>query len=147
MPLPAIERFVLGCGNFGGIGSAPELFGQGNDEPAAFALMDAAWALGIRWFDTADDAEALVARPRELGDNASPSGQSAMVQALATYAALTGSGAHRTAAEETLAVLATLAERAPRFAGHALAGFVAKPYSQDELADAVRRALAPAYVI
>ena len=54
MPLPAIERFVLGCGNFGGIGSAPELFGQGEDEPAAFALMDAAWELGIRWFDTAD---------------------------------------------------------------------------------------------
>ena len=54
MPLPPIERFVLGCGNFGGIGSAPELFGQGEDEPAAFALMYAAWELGIRWFDTAD---------------------------------------------------------------------------------------------
>jgi aryl-alcohol dehydrogenase-like predicted oxidoreductase len=54
MPLPGIERFVLGCGNFGGIGSAPELFGRGEDEPAAFALMDAAWELGIRWFDTAD---------------------------------------------------------------------------------------------
>jgi len=54
MPLAAIERSVLGCGNFGGIGSAPELFGQGEDEPAAFALMDAAWELGIRWFDTAD---------------------------------------------------------------------------------------------
>jgi aryl-alcohol dehydrogenase-like predicted oxidoreductase len=54
MPLPGIDRFVLGCGNFGGIGSAPELFGHGEDEPAAFALMDAAWELGIRWFDTAD---------------------------------------------------------------------------------------------
>ena len=53
MPL-SVERFVLGCGNFGGIGSAPELFGQGEDEPAAFALMDAAWELGIHWFDTAD---------------------------------------------------------------------------------------------
>jgi aryl-alcohol dehydrogenase-like predicted oxidoreductase len=51
---PSVERFVLGCGNFGGIGSAPELFGQGEDGPAAFALMDAAWELGIRWFDTAD---------------------------------------------------------------------------------------------
>ena len=71
--------------------------------------------------DTASDAEALVARPRELSDNASPSGQSAMVHALATYAALTGSGVHRDAAEQTLAVLARLAERAPRFAGHALA--------------------------
>ena len=84
--------------------------------------------------DTADDAETLVARPREIGDNASPSGQSAMVQALATYAALTGSGAHRTAAEETLAVLATLAERAPRFAGHALAAAEAMLEGPEEVA-------------
>jgi aryl-alcohol dehydrogenase-like predicted oxidoreductase len=45
---------ALGCGNFGGIGSAPEFFGQGIDEPTARAIMDAAWAGGIRWFDTGD---------------------------------------------------------------------------------------------
>jgi aryl-alcohol dehydrogenase-like predicted oxidoreductase len=45
---------ILGCGNFGGIGSAPELFGQGESDEEAFAIMDAAWAAGIRWFDTAD---------------------------------------------------------------------------------------------
>jgi aryl-alcohol dehydrogenase-like predicted oxidoreductase len=45
---------VLGCGNFGGIGSAPELFGRGETREQAFALMDAAWELGLRWFDTAD---------------------------------------------------------------------------------------------
>jgi aryl-alcohol dehydrogenase-like predicted oxidoreductase len=49
-----IPRIVLGCGNFGGIGSAPELFGQGESEQDAFAIMDAAWELGITWFDTAD---------------------------------------------------------------------------------------------
>ena len=49
-----VERIALGCGNFGGIGSAPELFGQGESRAEAFALMDAAWELGIRWFDTAD---------------------------------------------------------------------------------------------
>ncbi len=49
-----LERMVLGCGNFGGIGSAPELFGHGESEEEAFAIMDAAWAAGIRWFDTAD---------------------------------------------------------------------------------------------
>jgi aryl-alcohol dehydrogenase-like predicted oxidoreductase len=49
-----IARVVLGCGNFGGIGSAPEFFGQGEREEEAFALMDAAWELGMRWFDTAD---------------------------------------------------------------------------------------------
>jgi aryl-alcohol dehydrogenase-like predicted oxidoreductase len=44
----------LGCGNFGGIGSAPELFGQGIPRDEAFAIMDRAWADGIRWFDTGD---------------------------------------------------------------------------------------------
>jgi aryl-alcohol dehydrogenase-like predicted oxidoreductase len=48
------DRVVLGCGNFGGIGSAPELFGHGESEEEAFAIMDAAWGAGIRWFDTAD---------------------------------------------------------------------------------------------
>jgi aryl-alcohol dehydrogenase-like predicted oxidoreductase len=50
----AVGRITLGCGNFGGIGSAPQFFGQGESEEEAFALMDAAWALGIRSFDTAD---------------------------------------------------------------------------------------------
>jgi aryl-alcohol dehydrogenase-like predicted oxidoreductase len=45
---------ALGCGNFGGIGSAPEFFGQGIDDETAFAIMDSAWASGLRWFDTAD---------------------------------------------------------------------------------------------
>jgi aryl-alcohol dehydrogenase-like predicted oxidoreductase len=45
---------ALGCGNFGGIGSAPELFGQGIDDETSFAIMDTAWASGIQWFDTAD---------------------------------------------------------------------------------------------
>jgi aryl-alcohol dehydrogenase-like predicted oxidoreductase len=48
-----VSRIVLGCGNFGGIGSAPELFGQGESRDEAFALMDAAWAAGINVFDTA----------------------------------------------------------------------------------------------
>jgi aryl-alcohol dehydrogenase-like predicted oxidoreductase len=48
-----VSRIVLGCGNFGGIGSAPELFGQGESRDEAFALMDAAWAAGVNVFDTA----------------------------------------------------------------------------------------------
>jgi 1-deoxyxylulose-5-phosphate synthase len=44
----------LGCGNFGGIGSAPELFGRGDDEQTAFALMDTAREHGITLFDTAN---------------------------------------------------------------------------------------------
>ncbi|HEY8722469.1 MAG TPA: aldo/keto reductase [Gaiellaceae bacterium] len=45
---------ALGCGNFGGIGSVPEFFGQGIPEDEAFAIMDRAWGEGIRWFDTGD---------------------------------------------------------------------------------------------
>jgi aryl-alcohol dehydrogenase-like predicted oxidoreductase len=50
----AIPRVALGCGNFGGIGSAPAFFGQGLDEEQSFAVMDRAWELGISHFDTAD---------------------------------------------------------------------------------------------
>jgi len=51
---PRIPRIALGCGNFGGIGSAPAFFGRGLSEPAAFELMDAAWEAGLTHFDTAD---------------------------------------------------------------------------------------------
>src|SRR5215469_14888561 len=50
----SIPPVSLGCGNFGGIGSAPEFFGQGLTDDQAFELMDAAWDIGIRHFDTAD---------------------------------------------------------------------------------------------
>jgi aryl-alcohol dehydrogenase-like predicted oxidoreductase len=65
-----LSRIGLGCGNFGGIGSAPELFGQGESEAEAFALMDAASAAGITFFDTAASygggrSESWVGRWRE----------------------------------------------------------------------------------
>src|SRR5438874_2785047 len=49
-----VSRIILGCGNFGGIGSAPEFFGQGENDDEAFQIMDGAWELGITTFDTAD---------------------------------------------------------------------------------------------
>ena len=49
-----VSRVILGCGNFGGIGSAPAHFGQGETRDQAFAIMDAAWEAGITTFDTAD---------------------------------------------------------------------------------------------
>jgi aryl-alcohol dehydrogenase-like predicted oxidoreductase len=49
-----VSRIILGCGNFGGIGSAPAFFGRGESREEAFAIMDAAWAAGITTFDTAD---------------------------------------------------------------------------------------------
>ena len=50
----SVTRIVLGCGNFGGVGSSPAFFGQGIPSDEARRIMDAAWDLGIRTFDTAD---------------------------------------------------------------------------------------------
>ena len=50
----AVSRIILGCGNFGGVGSAPAFFGQGIPREEAPRIMDAAWELGITTFDTAD---------------------------------------------------------------------------------------------
>ena len=49
-----MTRVILGCGNFGGVGSTPAWFGRGETREQAFALMDAAWEAGITTFDTAD---------------------------------------------------------------------------------------------
>src|SRR5215469_3199937 len=50
----AYPRVILGCGNFGGIGSAPAFFEKGETLEQALELMDAAWEAGLTWFDTAD---------------------------------------------------------------------------------------------
>jgi aryl-alcohol dehydrogenase-like predicted oxidoreductase len=49
-----LDRIVFGCGNFGGIGSAPNLGGAGDGEEQAVALLDHARRLGLRRFDTAN---------------------------------------------------------------------------------------------
>jgi aryl-alcohol dehydrogenase-like predicted oxidoreductase len=49
-----ISRLALGCGNFGGIGSAPAFFGMGETEAQAAALLDRACDAGINLLDTAD---------------------------------------------------------------------------------------------
>jgi aryl-alcohol dehydrogenase-like predicted oxidoreductase len=50
----AYPRVIVGCGNFGGIGSMPALFGQGDTVEQAFVLLDAAYDAGLTWLDTAD---------------------------------------------------------------------------------------------
>lgn len=50
----ALPRVALGGGGFGGVGSAPQFFGQGLDDAGAAVVMDRAWELGITHFDTAD---------------------------------------------------------------------------------------------
>ncbi|MFJ9032167.1 thioredoxin domain-containing protein [Streptomyces sp. NPDC102274] len=72
-------------------------------------------------YDTANDAEQLIRRPQDPTDNATPSGWTAAAGALLSYAAHTGSEAHRTAAEGALGVVKALGPRAPRFIGWGLA--------------------------
>ena len=49
-----VSRIILGCGNFGGLGSSIVHYGAGETEGEAHAIMDAAWEAGITTFDTAD---------------------------------------------------------------------------------------------
>ncbi|MGH3425751.1 MAG: thioredoxin domain-containing protein, partial [Nocardioidaceae bacterium] len=76
---------------------------------------------GAGFFDTASDAEALVLRPRDVADNASPSGTSAVAAALVAYAALTGEGRYHDAAADAVQSCGQVAAEAPRFAGWSLA--------------------------
>jgi uncharacterized protein YyaL (SSP411 family) len=73
------------------------------------------------FFDTADDAEALLHRPREFTDNATPSGASALCNALLSASVLAEPEAgarYREAAEAGLATVGGIAGKHPRFAGH-----------------------------
>jgi 1-deoxyxylulose-5-phosphate synthase len=49
-----VSRVALGCGGFGGIGSAPAFFGQGESEIEAMRILDRAFDAGITLLDTAD---------------------------------------------------------------------------------------------
>ncbi|MFF1837597.1 thioredoxin domain-containing protein [Streptomyces sp. NPDC058231] len=76
---------------------------------------------GGQLYDTADDAERLIRRPQDPTDSATPAGWTAAAGALLSYAAHTGSQAHRTAAEGALGVVKALGPRVPRFIGWGLA--------------------------
>ncbi|MFE5620181.1 thioredoxin domain-containing protein [Streptomyces sp. NPDC056524] len=84
-------------------------------------VLDQFVAEGGALYDTAHDAEALIRRPQDPTDNATPSGWTAAAGALLSYAAHTGSEAHRSAAERALGVVKALGPRAPRFIGWGLA--------------------------
>ncbi|MCW2841033.1 MAG: N-acylglucosamine 2-epimerase [Aeromicrobium sp.] len=103
------------------------------------------------FFDTADDAESLVVRPKDPSDNAYPSGTSAAVHALVACAAITGEHRYRAAAESGITSASSIATQVPRFAGWTLAAaeaLVAGPLeiavigAPDQRADLHRAALA-----
>jgi uncharacterized protein YyaL (SSP411 family) len=91
---------------------------------AAGGLLDVAVAYFTAedgsFYDTGSDAETLVRRPKEVADNAYPSGTTALVNALIAYAALIGSTEHRDAAERALAAHYARVGQHARFFGWGL---------------------------
>ena len=88
----------------------------------ADALLDLFWdpARG-GLFTTGADAEQLVARDKDLMDNATPSANSLAAVALVRLAALTGEGRYRHRADQILRLAGPVATRHPLAFGHLLA--------------------------
>jgi len=81
-------------------GLADEILGRFSDPAGGF-------------FDTADDHEPLLARPKSLQDSPLPSGNAAAAEVLLRLNALTGEGSYRQAGEETLKLVGNLPARYP----------------------------------
>ena len=65
------------------------------------------------FFDTADDHETLVTRPKDPQDNATPAGGSMATRVLLRLAALTGDDRYRATAEQALSSVGSFLERYP----------------------------------
>jgi uncharacterized protein len=79
------------------------------------------WDDGARaFFDTARDSEALITRPRDITDNATPSGTALSVELYLQLAELLDDSALRTRASEVLDALAEPMARHPGAFGHLL---------------------------
>jgi uncharacterized protein YyaL (SSP411 family) len=72
------------------------------------------------FYDTSDDHEQLITRPRNLQDNAVPSGNSTLAKVLLQLAAYTGEARYSAAAEAILAPLAGALREYPLAFGEAL---------------------------
>jgi uncharacterized protein YyaL (SSP411 family) len=65
------------------------------------------------FFDTPRDGEGLLIRPKDIQDNATPSGNALACEALIKLAAFTGEGQYRDLAEQSLALVPDFASRYP----------------------------------
>jgi uncharacterized protein YyaL (SSP411 family) len=65
------------------------------------------------FFDTSDEHEELIVRPKSLQDNAVPSGNSMAAMAYLELAAFSGSGEYRDLAEQTLQIVINAAAKYP----------------------------------
>jgi uncharacterized protein YyaL (SSP411 family) len=95
----------------------------GHARDVADTMLDHFWDLdhgGL--FTVADDGEALVARQKDLIDNALPSANGVAANALLRLAALTGEMRYAHQAEQILLLIAGLVPQAPTAFAHALAG-------------------------
>lgn len=72
------------------------------------------------FFDTSDDHETLIVRPRNLQDNATPSGNSMLAKQLIRLAGYTGDDRYTTAARSILAPLIAAFQQYPSAFGEAL---------------------------
>jgi hypothetical protein len=87
----------------------------------ADTIMTRFWDEGAQaFFDTADDGEALVTRPRDVTDNALPSGTSLAVELLLLLGDLFADGAYTQRAVYCLETIAEPMARFPTAFGHAL---------------------------
>ncbi|WP_125078716.1 thioredoxin domain-containing protein [Mycobacterium sp. P7213] len=127
-----------------GLLSLHQLSGEQRLLDAATGLLDTALAHFAdpdspgRWFDSADDAEALMLRPSDPMDGATPSGAALITEALLTAAHLAAadrSERYRQAVTDALAAHAALLERVPRAVGHWLG--IAEAYIRGPLQVAV----------
>ena len=78
---------------------------------------------GKGFFDTRDDHDKLITRPKDLQDNAIPSGNALAVGALLRLAAYQGNGEYRQVVEESLAFVQGAAVRYPTAFGRWLCEF------------------------
>ena len=87
----------------------------------ADAMLARFWSPGHRLFhDAAEDAEPLLVRPRDIMDNATPSGNSLAAEFLARSAAITGSAEHGEVADAVIARERGALERYPSALGRLL---------------------------
>ena len=95
------------------------------------------------FYDTADDAEVLYLRPRDVSDNPTPSGTSALVAALRLVGLLADRHDLTARAEEAAATLHGFAAAAPRFAGSALVDIVVSDEARTGLSRATAVVVTP----
>ena len=82
-------------------------------------MVDLFWDEGEGlWYDTGRDHEALIVRPRDVSDNATPSGASMATDVLLRLAVITGDSELRRRAAESLRSVRELMSRVPAGAGH-----------------------------